>query len=131
MSRWPGSRRRQQEPGLFLYNLRDDLHLLAKRWAEDLGDVDMIYGLTQLSASWGRRHGFTTSQFTPDPEVTINHRQSITGLPPQINDKTPLTLFVFEREAFIRKFYIEDATAINLESRPRENVLSFIKITKE
>lgn len=93
----------------FLINLGEDLHLLSERLAEDLGDVDMIYGLTQLSASWGRRHGFTTVQFTPDPEVIRNHCLSITGMPPQTNDQAPLTLFSFERKAFIQEFYIEDS----------------------
>ncbi|KKR51031.1 MAG: hypothetical protein UT84_C0003G0026 [Candidatus Curtissbacteria bacterium GW2011_GWA1_40_16] len=92
----------------FLTNLGEDLHLLAGRLTGELSDVHMIYGLTQLSASWGRRHGFTTVQFTPDPEVTRNHRQSITDRPPQINDQTPLTLFLFEREPFVKRFLREN-----------------------
>lgn len=105
----------------FLINLGADLHLLSVRLVGDLRDVDMIYGLTQLSASWGRRHGFTTVQFTPDPEVIRNHCLSITGMPPQTNDQAPLTLFSFERKAFIQEFYRERSGALKLR---RVNIIN-------
>lgn len=37
----------------FIRQIGADLNRLAERLFGDLGDVDMIYGLTQLSASWG------------------------------------------------------------------------------
>ena len=89
----------------FLINLGADLHILAERLKEDLRDVDMIYGLTQLSAAWGENHGFSTKKFTQDPEITRSHCESITGLPPQTNDKAPLTLFAIGRDVFIEEFH--------------------------
>ncbi|MCL4418945.1 hypothetical protein M1146_02455 [Patescibacteria group bacterium] len=89
----------------FLTNLANDLHLLSERLEGDLRDVDMIYGLSQVSASWGGNHGFSTEKFTDDPEIIRRHIQSITGLPPQTNDQAPLTLFVIGREVFLRHFH--------------------------
>ncbi len=95
----------------FIRQIGADLHRLSERLLGDLGDVDMIYGLTQLSASWGERHSFTTEQFTPDPEVTRNHCESIIGLPPQTNDKAPLTLFAIGRDVLIGEFYGDGPSA--------------------
>lgn len=88
----------------FLRNLGADLHLLAERLRRGLRDVGTIYGLTHLSPSWGRRHAFTTVEYTSDPEKVRTHLKAIKGLPPEINGRT-LTLFASEREAFIREFH--------------------------
>lgn len=88
-----------------------DLNRLSERLLGDFGDVDMIYGLSQVSASWGERHSFTTKQFTPDLEITRNHCESIIGLPPQTNDKAPLTLFAIGRNELIGEFYGDGPSA--------------------
>jgi hypothetical protein len=88
----------------FIRQIGADLNRLSKRLLGDLKDVEMIYGLTQVSAKWGENHGFVTKHFTEDPEIVRNHCQSITGLPPQTNDKAPLTLFVISRDALIEEY---------------------------
>lgn len=88
----------------FIRQIGVDLNKLSKRLQGDLGDVDMIYGLTQVSAKWGGNHGFVTKLFTADPEIVRNHCDSITGLPPQTNNKAPLTLFSIDRDALIREY---------------------------
>lgn len=95
----------------FIRQIGADLHNLSERLLGDLKDVDMIYGLTQLSASWGERHSFTTKQFTPDLEITRNHCESIIGLPLRTNDKAPLTLFAIGRNELIGEFYGDGPSA--------------------
>lgn len=96
------SRRKRAED--FIGQIGADLNKLSKRLQEDLGDVDMIYGLTQVSAKWGGNHGFVTKLFTEDPEIVRKHCDSITGLPPQTNNKAPLTLFAIGRNELIREY---------------------------
>jgi len=86
-----------------------DLHLLGQRLIGDLTDVDMVYGLSQVSASWGRNHRFITKQFTKDPKIIRRHLESIKGLPPKLKDKTPpLTLFAIERAELLAEFHNRD-----------------------
>lgn len=92
----------------FLTNLGADLYFLAERLLEDLGDVDMIYGLSQVSAKWGKKHSFGTKLVTEDPEFIRMHIQSIKDLPSQTNGQAPLTRFAIGREAFIQEFYKKD-----------------------
>ena len=82
-----------------------DLNCLSKKLLGDLGDVDMVYGLSQVSAEWGGNHGFTTKLVTKDPEFIRTHCESITGLPPQTNNQPPLTLFSISRDALIGEYY--------------------------
>lgn len=97
-----------------------DLQSLSKRLLEDFGDVDMIYGLTQVSANWGGNRGFDTRQFTKDPEIIRKHVQSITGMPPQTNDKAPLTLFAIGRNELFGEFYGDGPSA------PKEPVVDSV-----
>lgn len=92
----------------FLINLGADLYFLAEMLVGDLRDVDMIYGLSQVSAKWGKKHSFGTKLVTEDPEFIRMHIQSIKGLPPQTNGQAPLTRFAIGREAFIQEFYKKD-----------------------
>lgn len=96
----------------FLKNIAKDLHLLSKRLTGDLRDVDMIYGLSHVSANWGGNHGFKTQPFSKHPTVIEWHIQSIAGMPPQTNDQAPLTLFIIDREEFIRQYHREDSNDI-------------------
>ncbi len=102
--------RRKRVEG-FIRQIGADLNRLSERLMEDLGDVDMIYGLTQVSAKWGGNHGFVTKLFTEDPEIIRKHCLSITGLPPQTNDKAPLTLFAISRNGLIGEFYGDGPSA--------------------
>ena len=82
-----------------------DLNKLSERLLGDLEDVDMIYGLSQVSANWGGNHSFKTRPFSKQPAVISWHIQSITGLPPRTNHQSPLTLFAISRDALIGEFY--------------------------
>ena len=88
-----------------------DLNRLSERLLGDLGDVDMIYGLSQVSANWGGGHSFTTRTFSKHPTVISWHIQSITGLPPLTNSQVPLTLFAISRDALIGEFYGDGPSA--------------------
>ncbi len=89
----------------FLKNIAEDLHLLSERLTGDLRDVDIIYGLSQVSAKWGGNHGFTTQPFSNHPAVIEWHIRSIAGMPPQTNGQAPLTLFAIGRETFLQHFH--------------------------
>jgi len=88
-----------------------DLNRLSERLLGDLGDVDMIYGLSQVSANWGGKHSFKTRTFSKHPAVISWHIQSITGLPTQTNGKAPLTLFAIGRDDLIGEFYGDGPSA--------------------
>ena len=88
-----------------------DLNRLSERLLGDLGDVDTIYGLSQVSANWGGNHSFKTRTFSKHPAVISWHVQSITGLPPQTNDQSPLTLFAIGRDDLIGEFYGDGPSA--------------------
>jgi hypothetical protein len=88
-----------------------DLNCLSKKLLGDLGDVDMVYGLSQVSANWGGNHSFKTQTFSKHPAVISWHIQSITGLPPQTNGKAPLTLFAISRDDLIGEFYGDGPSA--------------------
>jgi len=92
----------------FLKALEIDLHLLAKALKEDprLRDIRMIIGLSSLSASWGRNHGFTTLLYSVDEKLIRLHNNSIVGNPNEGTDRLkPLTLFFFAPHGFIKEFY--------------------------
>ena len=91
----------------FLKVIGEDLDLLARRLKEDsrLNDVRMIFGLTTLSAAWGRKHGFATVHYTDDPELIRCHFESIADIFGQEADRLKsLTLFSISPERFIKEF---------------------------
>ncbi len=95
----------------FLRAIEKDLRLLAKALKEDsrLSDIRMIIGLTGLSASWGRKHGFTTLLYTDREELIRLHNESIADNPNRGKGQlTPLTLFFFRPHGFIGEFYKKD-----------------------
>jgi hypothetical protein len=95
---------------VFLRALEIDLHLLAKALKEDprLRDVRMIIGLSGLSASWGRKHGFYTALYTADEKLIRLHNDSIADNPNKGKDQlTPLYLFFIKPHGFIREFHNE------------------------
>lgn len=95
----------------FLKAIKKDLYLLAKALKEDsrLSDIRMIIGLTGLSASWGRKHGFTTLPYPVGEEFIRLYNDSITGNPDKETDRlNPLNLFFFAPRGFIEEFYKED-----------------------
>lgn len=99
----------------FLRAIEKDLHLLAEALKEDLQlrDVRMIIGLSSLSASWGRKHGFTTLLYTTDEELISRHNDSITNNPNKGKGRlTPLTLFFFAPRGFIAKFHRGDLSCV-------------------
>ncbi|MFC1630095.1 hypothetical protein ACFL06_01005 [Patescibacteria group bacterium] len=99
----------------FLRALEIDLHLLAKALEEDpqLRDVRMIIGLSSVSASWGRKHGFTTLPYTDNDEVISRHNSSITDNPNKEKGRLiPLTLFFFRSHGFIKEFHKEELSCV-------------------
>ena len=94
----------------FLEAIERDLHLLAETLKEgSLRDIRMIVGLTGLSASWGRRHGFTTLPYPAGEDLIRLHNDSIAGNPSEGKDRlNPLHLFCFAPGGFIREFHRED-----------------------
>jgi len=97
---------------IFLSALENDLDLLARRLIDDssLNNVRMIFGLTTLSAAWGRRHGFATVRYSDETQFIRLHDQTIAGNSFQETDRLqPLTLFLITPARFIKEFLIEDS----------------------
>ena len=95
---------------VFLRALEIDLHLLAATLKEDprLKDVRMIVGLSGLSASWGRKHGFYTALYTTDEKLILRHDDSIVDNPNKGKGQPkPLHLFFITPHGFIREFHNE------------------------
>lgn len=103
-----------QRSKAFLRAIEIDLHLLAEELKEgSLSDIGMIIGLTGLSASWGRNHGFTTLLYTDDEDLIRVHNASIAGNPNGETDRlNPLNLFFFAPSGFIEKFYNENLSRV-------------------
>lgn len=87
----------------FLGALQLDFDRLARiSQQEILRGVQMIVGLTHLSAKWGERHGFTTVTYSKERNQIIAHLASI-GLPFQ-GKLPPLTTFIHQTHTFIDEF---------------------------
>lgn len=58
-----------------------DLSLLAKALKEDpkLSRIKIIYGLTSLSAGWGKRNGFAIQTYSEDQGLVGLHDRTIVG----------------------------------------------------
>lgn len=92
----------------FLGNLREDLGELASMLEEDpkLFKVKEIWGLCNLSARWGERHGFITKIWSKNPKKITKYEQSIMGKPSVGNLalNQPLYLFFHNRDSFRSEF---------------------------
>ena len=90
----------------FLRGIKEDLHLLAQELKKArLADVGIVIGLTGLSETWGRKHGFWTFLFTRNKRIIKRHNRSIANNPRALKDKlNPLNLFLFPRNGFIEEF---------------------------
>lgn len=94
----------------FLVLLEIDLHLLAEALIKDplLRNIRILVGLSGLSASWGRKHGFYTALYTTDEKVIRRHDDSIADNPNKGKGQlTPLHLFFITPRRFIREFHKE------------------------
>jgi hypothetical protein len=92
----------------FLGNIRGDLGQLALMLDEDprLLNVKEIWGLCNLSARWGERHGFITKTWSRSSEKIAKFEQSIMGKP-NIDGMAlnqPLSLFIHNRDNFKSEF---------------------------
>ena len=92
----------------FLGNLQEDLGELASMLEEDpkLLKVKEIWGLCNLSARWGERHGFITKIWSRNPKKITKYEQSVTGRPSVGNLalNQPLYLFFHNRDSFRSEF---------------------------
>ena len=92
----------------FLGNIQDDLGQLASMLKEDpqLISVKEIWGLCNLSARWGERHGFITKVWSNNPKKIAVFEQSITGKPQVANFEInqPLSLFFHNKDTFRSEF---------------------------
>jgi hypothetical protein len=92
----------------FLGNIRGDLGQLALMLDEDprLLNVKEIWGLCNLSARWGERHGFITKTWSRSSEKIAKFEQSIMEKP-NIDGMAlnqPLSLFIHNRDSFKSEF---------------------------
>ena len=92
----------------FLGNIRGDLGQLALMLDEDprLLNVKEIWGLCNLSARWGERHGFITKTWSKSSEKIAKFEQSIMEKP-NIDGMAlnqPLSLFIHNRDSFKSEF---------------------------
>lgn len=92
----------------FLGNIREDLGQLASMLEEDsrLFNVKEIWGLCNLSARWGKRHGFITKTWSRNRDKVAKFEQSITGKPniDSLAISQPLSLFIHNRDSFRSEF---------------------------
>ena len=92
----------------FLGNIQGDLRQLALMLEEDskLLSVKEIWGLCNLSARWGERHGFITKTWSNNLKKIAKFEQSITGKPSIDNlaINQPLYLFFHNRDSFKAEF---------------------------
>ena len=92
----------------FLGNIQDDLGQLASMLKEDprLISVKEVWGLCNLSARWGERHGFITKVWSKNPKKIAVFEQSITGKPQVANFEIsqPLYLFFHNKDTFRSEF---------------------------
>ena len=92
----------------FLENIEDDLGQLASMLEKDslLINVEEIWGLCNLSARWGERHGFITKMWSMDVKKITKFEQSITGKPSvgKLALPQPLNLFFHRKDTFISEF---------------------------
>ncbi len=92
----------------FLGNIQEDLGQLALMLDEDprLLNVKEIWGLCNLSARWGERHGFITKIWSRNLEKIAKFEQSIKGKPnlDRMALNQPLSLFMHKRDSFRLEF---------------------------
>ena len=92
----------------FLGNLREDLGQLASMLEENskLLKVKEIWGLCNLSARWGERHGFITKIWSRSPKKITKYELSIMGKPSVggLALNQPLYLFFHTRNSFRSEF---------------------------
>ena len=88
---------------VFLSALQADLDQLAAIAQQHIPkSAQVIVGLSQVSAAWGRKHGWSTITYSEDPKLIVPHLKSL-HLP--IPETLPrLTLFLFPKEGFIRQY---------------------------
>lgn len=98
----------------FLRNLREDLGKLASKLEEEprLFNVKEIWGLCNLSARWGERHGFITKIWSRNRKKVAKFEQSIVGKPDvgSLASNQPLCLFFHNRDSFRLEFLKSENT---------------------